>query len=329
MGEVKFTSLISNLNLTEYIESLKDSKDLQEDFGIIKNGKKVSMTVNNAVSIMNKFNKRSDTEVAIPVKGETGYTLDVVRREGENLDKAKRVSFNSELNSNLLNIMREAGFDVREVAGEDFDGLFDPTQGKFENGLLTVIQIAKGERGQNALPEEFAHFIVEGLKNTNLGKRLLNSITLEMAREILGEEFEEYARRYNNNAEMIIKEAAGKMLADRLIHGTRRSPLVDRLWNSAKQNLNKITQEQLMEAYEKASQAVDEIYNKIQDKSVVKLISKEDVLSGGPLYKIDIQRKYLRDDAYNAKQLTAKRIELKKIREGRDHLTLDETSTLL
>ena len=115
--------------------------------------------------------------------------------------------------------MRNLGFDIQVVDSEDFGGLFDPTTARFSEGFIQIIKIAKGEIGEQALPEEFSHLMIEGLKTHPLVTRLLATIDDSIARQVLGEQYEQYAREYKNDFSKIAKEVAGRMLADKIING--------------------------------------------------------------------------------------------------------------
>lgn len=82
------------------------------------------------------------------------------------------------------------------------------------DGLVEIIRLAKGEKGEGALSEEFAHLALEML-STPLKSRLYASITEEKAREILGEQYDQYLEKYGD-FETVQKEVAGKMLAKAL-----------------------------------------------------------------------------------------------------------------
>lgn len=82
------------------------------------------------------------------------------------------------------------------------------------DGLVEIIRIAKGEKGEGALSEEFAHLALEML-DVPLKSRLYASITEEKAREILGEQYDQYLEKYGD-FETVQKEVAGKMLSKAL-----------------------------------------------------------------------------------------------------------------
>lgn len=60
-------------------------------------------------------------------------------------------------------------------------------------GIIELIRIAQGIEGEEALPEEFAHFAIEALVDNPLVKRLVNQLHSDgLVREILGENYLDY-----------------------------------------------------------------------------------------------------------------------------------------
>ena len=67
----------------------------------------------------------------------------------------------------------------------------------------------RGDIGEAAFPEEFSHFIIEGLLNEPFVKRVLNTLNdIEVIKEILGEDFDTYNDLYKGDMFMLQKEAA-------------------------------------------------------------------------------------------------------------------------
>jgi hypothetical protein len=75
-----------------------------------------------------------------------------------------------------------------------------------QDGLTIVINIARGIQGEEALPEEFAHFIIEGMINHPLVQRLLNSLDDIQLQEIFGDSYNRYFEKYNGEMIRMKKE---------------------------------------------------------------------------------------------------------------------------
>lgn len=86
-------------------------------------------------------------------------------------------------------------------------------------GFMVLIQLAKGIRGEMALPEEFSHVIIRAMHNDPFVKRLLTLLNNNDAllEEIFGEDYDIYKQKYNNDRQKLVEEAAGKLLAKHFI----------------------------------------------------------------------------------------------------------------
>ena len=190
--------------------------------------------------------------------------------------------------------MRSMGFNVEWANNPRYDGLFNPEKATLHDGLLNIISIAKGQRGEDALPEEFSHLMIEGLINHPLVQRLLASLNDTQVQEILGDKYEEYAQMYDNDGVKLKKEAAGKMLAQHITgKGTisqptiqPKKPLLSRIWNWVKNLFSKVSNEDLAQARLNANEAVDAIYNMIASGEAVPMVDKRNILSAEKLYKL-------------------------------------------
>lgn len=334
MGEVTATSLIDSLNLNSVTEDLKTIARIEKELRLNEDGKPRVMDIFSAVEIMDRFNGTNKNYIVMPVKTEGGYSLKVVPNSGENLQQAKSISFNSELNNQLLGIMRSLGFDIQVVDSEDFGGLFDPTTARFSEGFIQIIKIAKGEIGEQALPEEFSHLMIEGLKTHPLVTRLLATIDDSIARQVLGEQYEQYAREYKNDLSKIAKEVAGRMLADKIINGGTMTPtkvrgnLLQRAWNFAKDLFSKTKESDVKNAKEEADRLVNKIYEGVKDRTIVKFFDKKNLVNGDKLYNLRVEFNNLRDMAFQAQKITAKKINIMQIREGRSRLSKEDKEVL-
>lgn len=81
-------------------------------------------------------------------------------------------------------------------------------------GIRDIIKLSKGIEGIRALPEEFAHFIVDAIGEIPLKQRILNVLNNEeLLKEILGESYDSYSKMYNGNQDLLAEEALGKLVA--------------------------------------------------------------------------------------------------------------------
>ncbi|UCD07238.1 MAG: ASCH domain-containing protein [Candidatus Aenigmatarchaeota archaeon] len=129
------------------------------------------------------------------------------------LDIGERTPFeNAEIEQKLKNFLNSIGVKIeaidslKEKFGLDANGVADLTN--------SIVYILNTQKGLDALPEETAHFFVEGLADHNLLERLLERVdeTPEW-QEVL----ENYSELYNNDERKLRKEAAAKVIGRYLI----------------------------------------------------------------------------------------------------------------
>jgi hypothetical protein len=143
----------------------------------------------------------------------------------EKQDSAKKVY------DRILEILQELGVGVGTLeeweqrnGKANVTGVIDPNSTKrTAEGLLEIIRIAKGEKGRQALPEEFAHLvdmILEG-KSHPLYNRLVSLLNSneELVKNILGDNYETYNKLYNGDKMQLAREARGQLISKHLLNG--------------------------------------------------------------------------------------------------------------
>ena len=223
--------VLKKTNIRKYISEHDVIKKLNKDIGAFKRGaERLALWVNNR-SNYNKllqkvldFNTNSpykDDYVARVIKiqdSETGGVyigINVERRNRMNSIEAEQIEYNENLNSKLRRILEKFGIkvgvlnDLEERRG--INGVTDFSRAKdAAEGLIELIRLAKGERGEKALPEEFSHFIIEAMGDNPLITRLINLIASKgLAQEIMGDAYDAYTLEYGGNELKLAKEAAG------------------------------------------------------------------------------------------------------------------------
>ena len=236
-GEPTFDSFSKAINIKEYLAGDISMNGLKQDAGATnKEGDVIEYTDSDeAIDKAVTFNEEHPNHVASVKRVNGKYTIDVEKKTSQNSEVPQRVVFNNSLNNKLLGILRSVGFDVAIDENSSYAGIFNPLDATVTaEGLRTIIQIAKGERGERAFPEEFAHAMIAGLGTNPLVTRLLNSLSMPVIEEVLGAQFESYNKKYNGDETRLRKEAVGKLL-QRHIVGEEVTPqqknLLKRLWN--------------------------------------------------------------------------------------------------
>lgn len=166
------------------------------------------------------------TETYTGEDGKEKVKISIQRNGGDFIDKVKEMVNKRRMNKKLASWLEKKGIKV-EVLSElqqkirratgvtDFDASLVAA-----NGIATTVQIARGHRGQDALPEEFAHIVVEALHDSPIIKRLYTLVLdNNLAQAILGDEYEAYLSEYEH--QLREGETAGykKVFADNANRG--------------------------------------------------------------------------------------------------------------
>lgn len=290
-GEYLAEDVIQALDLDTVLEGKLSKTAIEKKAGFIdeNDNRKTYNLYNEAVTDADVFNKESKTYNAIVARSTDGFTISISDKTNSE-EQLKDQIFNSELNMKLLNILRDLGFDVSIVENLQKDGIFNPLNSeKNANDLITVIQIAKGERGEKAFPEEFSHFIIAGLRNQPLIKRALDLIANEQIENVLGDDFERYQELYKNNTQLLKEEALGKMLAEELINQNSSDNIgfLRRVWNFIKGIFKNASDKDVKNAINDARDAMKELANQIINNSSDLNINTDDVLSSNTMFKVE------------------------------------------
>ena len=175
--------------------------------------------------------------------------------------EARRQKAYVELNRRLRQILRNAGIGIGVITEAEarmrLAGITDFNTAKLTaEGLKELIRLAEGKLGEYALPEEFAHVAVEMLGREHpLVSRLLNALASDEAalREAFGNQYDWYMKYYEGNADDMLLEAAGKIVAKQLLYEQQIQSsgirgLVRRIVDAIKSLLRKIGIRQIDDA---------------------------------------------------------------------------------
>ena len=220
LGEPTLTSLINTLDLESY---MKDSDSINYINRITGNlNTLVEDNTENYNNIVNKaieFNDNSEFNkkfTAILRREDNSIYLSIERKTDSNDLEARKMKSNTLINRRISDILLSNGFTIGSLTQlEEELGINGVTE--FEvaktaaNGISDIIRLAKGSKGQAALGEEFAHFVLETMQDDSLVQRLMTLIRAkELAKSILGDQYEYYSSIYNDD--QLVREAAGKIV---------------------------------------------------------------------------------------------------------------------
>lgn len=310
-GEYLAEDIKKALNFNEVLES-KLSKDvIRKDNGFVDDENKpvTFKDFNEATRVAEQFNDKSKNYNSVVLKSDNGWSIDIEDKITGIL-KPSELKFNSTLNNKLLRILNDLGFDVEVIKELQQDGIFDPLNAELNaKGLINVIKLAQGKAGEEALPEEFAHLIISGLRKQPLVQRALESITDEQIKSVLGNDYENYSKIYKEQT--LKEEVLGRLLADSLKSKDQQfekpevqKGILSRLWNFIKNIFNKANTFEVDNAISEAK----EIANKLADQIISSeslLIEKNDILSADTMYHLNSAAKSIDELAIDARNVAA------------------------
>lgn len=230
---LKYTSLYKSIPEATIINKLKrDIGHYNKETGKPKQWSTIESNYKKLIAKAIQFNTTSEYRenyVARVIKGvdreynKEFFTITIEKRNTMNSLDASNMEYNEALNNRLKDILAYHGISIGALTELEkrlgISGVTDFSVAKESaNGIIQLIRLAEGVKGEKALPEEFAHFALEALGDNPLVTRLLNTISNDgVIQEILGEEYDTYYTSYNGDKLKLAKEAAGKLLAKHLL----------------------------------------------------------------------------------------------------------------
>lgn len=306
----KLDDIKSVLSTDGYIKYINNIEDIDEEFDTY------SEAYNKSMEIVSKY----EGVVPIITHEDGGYIIDIKESSEENEFKFIKQKQLSELNDSLIRYINKLGFDVEETEDLEYNGMFSPLSAETNaKGLKTAIKIAKGKQGQEALPEEVAHLLIEGAKNNPIIQRLLSSLSnRDILKAVLGDLYDTYVYKYGNNTDLLAKEAAGRLLAQHLADRSGLSSTVSYISNRAFDAINKLLEKGEETDVDKMLQRlydeVGDISNKIIKDEVLEYFDSQLVDNSHTLYNTTEKVSKLHTLTRETYELMAKRIKLISLR---------------
>lgn len=312
-NEPTIASLLKHTNLNSYIEEGTILRNLNKKVGhYIKDGSRIAnypMTDKNYRDLLDraiKFNTTSDfrndyvariTKAMDSESDRVFYRISVEKRNKMNSLEADKMAYNEKLNDKLRDILVSHGISTGVLTELErrlgISGVtdFDVARTSAE-GLIQMIRLAEGIKGEKALPEEFAHFALEAMIDNPLINRLLNYIgnnNLEI--EILGDEYGSYVNAYDNDKLKLVKEAAGKLLAKHLlqeedIKGKSYKNLLERVISLIKNFFKGFKVNEIQNALDTLDKEFSSLAKSILERKMDSAMKVENIKQQGVLYNL-------------------------------------------
>ena len=334
-NEPTIKSLLDKTNLSTFIPEQKVLEKLNRDIGYYKKGMdRPALWLNNDENYNKlldkaiKFNQNSefrDKYVANIIKIQDNESprifigVRVEKRNKFNSVNADNMEYNERLNTRLRNILSNYGISVGALTNlEKRMGVhgvtdFDVAKTSAE-GLIEMIRLANGVQGEKALPEEFAHFIIEAMGDNPLINRLVNNIhSNNLTREIIGDDYDTYDTLYEGDESKLAKEAAGKLLAKHLLNNEQiptksYKNLLGRVIDAVKNFFKNINANTIQRSIKEADKDFSSFARQILDGNMDNEISIDNIRSNEVYYntseRIERDKKLLQEIMNNeAKRL--------------------------
>ena len=340
-GEPTLESLVKAINLDKKLPngiSLKGAERLLNTTS--KSGKPtIHKDIKTVLNDIINFNNKYDKYVADYHFVDNGYTISVSPKTSDNVGTPERIVFENSLNNNLLGILHRLGFDIQFLEGIENTAVFNPKDAKKNaDGLISIIQLSKDKFGIESLPEEFSHLIIEGLINHPLVKRLVDSLNdIDVIKQVLGDDYDSYVKKYKGSQRLLQKEAAGKLLSE-YINGKQpktRTSLLERIWNYIKNLFSKTSVDEINDAINRAEQEAYKIAKGILDESLISFVDKNNIINGDTLHHVENQVNTLEKLANKGLETMSKRLEIirnrtkSSIYEDKDYKEIREVEKLI
>lgn len=312
-GEPTMKSLFDNTTIDSYISEQQVMDKLNKDIGHYKKGSRslnyVPDTTSNFDSLVEraiKFNNESEFNndyVALVNKtidaetGEKALNIEVQKRTREKVEVARKMESNQRLNSRLREILNSHGVIVGALneleQREGARGVTDFDVAKeAANGLVELIRLAQGSKGEAVLPEEFAHFAIAALGDNPLVNRLINIIQSNgLAQNIIGETYDSYVTAYKGDELRLAKEAAGKLLAKHLLENediptAPYKNILQRLITAVKNFFSRFNPASVKKAMANADRGMGQLAKEILNGQIDEELNLENITETGRYYNL-------------------------------------------
>lgn len=313
-GEPTLESLNKVMNLQEVIEDKAKVELLNKQLS----NNKAFDTLDEILPKVLKFNKENPEYVATIYKKDGQYRVVVSVKNNTNELEGNKLEASNTLNQQLIQLLSNIGVGVdTNYQSSVAHGVFDPTNAyTTAEGLKVLIRIANNELGQEALPEEVAHFVVEALGNEPLVRRLLTLLTKDgVVEEILGDSFNTYNSLYKGDQTKLVKEAAGKLLAQHLKNENnlivkQNKSLLQRIWDKIKSVFTKVKVSDVNTAIMHANEILKDISTGVKQGALISMLDIDLASKGQTLYFTDKTIEQLKKTANMAMENKLKAVQI-------------------
>ena len=333
--EPTYESVARALQLDEIFSKTDQDRNRALDMGIMnRSGQPVKFdSPSVAMTRAEEFNDSAQRLVAVPQMDEDGKAIiQLDDNTPLSVAEADRNRARRQLNKLLIGLLQRNGFNMEFVEDPDYAALFNPLFAEDNaNDLRIVIRAAKNEQGLDAIPEEVSHLIIAGMKNHVLKQRADALFTDEVVRQVLGDEYEEYRKRYAKGRtaleDRLREEAEGKVLASLLKGEPLEVPkakqsgirsIMQRIWNWVKEQVfGKMSEETIDDLVAHARSSMQSIADLVESGEVDTVLDKDLIMAHDEMYALERETENLSDIAIKGEALLAQRLKILEESEGK------------
>lgn len=348
-GEITYDALNSIFDIERTFSDKEKDNSKAISTGVTnRNGRPSSFdSPDAAMEAAERYNDTAEKSVATVRKDGNKYVTEVNEKDTASVAEADRNRARARLNASLISYLNKLGFGVTVEDNLNHPGIFDPTRAEWNaDTLKNAIAISKGESGYEALPEEFSHLMLAGLRNHELKKRADLLFTDDVVRMVLGNDYNRYYRLYNGKSmpveDLLRDEAEGKVLADLIktessfvqdtpyADSVSRQPgiinIIRRIWNAIKSMFRKASVSDIDNLIADARNAMRDVLNVIESDDIETVIDRELIKANETMYNTQEQVEKMAEIAEQGEVLLAQRLDI--LKHSLNEAGTEQTKTL-
>lgn len=275
-NEVNFDDLLQLSTVKDCIEEGKKVNYLNSRFGT--EFKEISFNERaDLLKQANEFNNNSqynDKYCAVLQFDKDSTRIAIVPKTEDNITELNKQQNERKIHDFMFEYLNKhnIGVDVLDnYEARNNDGITDfSIANKFATETHNFIRLAKGQRGADALSEEFSHVIIESTLNNNVVARFINSINEQTIQEQLGDQYDSYYELYDGNIDILKREVAAKILADRINNSSKKgSSIEERTKTYVKDFYSNLDEEEIINKQKEIQNNADAVLVEIKKDSLV------------------------------------------------------------
>lgn len=240
-GQITLQSLRELTDLKTHVEDKALLDMLNKDIGAGVYDYEEAMP---KLQYFNRNSQFNDEFLATLKQTEDGkYRLHVVKNNMANLNALTKTISDRTLQDRILYYLNRAGVDVEFIKhDEKVGGRYSTKNAKrAADGLYRLIQVAKGEHIDADLAEEAGHFAVGALGNSPLVTRLMNLLTPEVQKKLMGSKEIEGKYLGNQSRRELAGYLVGRAIAGHIDERASWQSLLHRIVNKIKRIFAHVT----------------------------------------------------------------------------------------